>query len=365
MKVINITMVVLFATMVSAGAAKISAAQQPRVEVVFCLDTTGSMSGLIEGAKQKVWSIANQIVSGNPTPELSIGLVGYRDYGDAYITRVYDLDADLDAVFDNLMSFSAEGGGDTPEHVNRALHDAVHRIRWAKDPKTLKLIFLVGDCPPHMDYNDGYDYREICLDAVKRDIVINTVQCGDYSDTVNYWRDIARRAEGRYAMIPQDGGMQVIETPYDEELSRLNMMLEETVVPFGSAEEKAASKRRMEKVAELSPSVAAERAAFKSTSSEIGTCDLIDAVNSGSVKLQAVSDGDLPEEMRGMHQEEKEAYLAKIEQTRQKLKIRIQKLNEQRARFVAGAVKKGGRDSFDEVVAGFIANQAAEKGIRY
>src|SRR5438552_19192440 len=34
---------------------------KPRIEVCFVLDTTGSMGGLIEGAKQKIWSIANEI----------------------------------------------------------------------------------------------------------------------------------------------------------------------------------------------------------------------------------------------------------------------------------------------------------------
>ncbi|MGZ4984173.1 MAG: vWA domain-containing protein, partial [Chthoniobacterales bacterium] len=30
--------------------------KKPRIEVCFVLDTTGSMGGLIEGAKQKIWS---------------------------------------------------------------------------------------------------------------------------------------------------------------------------------------------------------------------------------------------------------------------------------------------------------------------
>ena len=51
----------------------------PQIEVVFCLDTTGSMGGLIEAAKQKIWSISNQIANGKPTPELKIGLVAFRD----------------------------------------------------------------------------------------------------------------------------------------------------------------------------------------------------------------------------------------------------------------------------------------------
>src|SRR5438874_1235832 len=52
---------------------------KPRIEVCFVLDTTGSMGGLIEGAKQKIWSIANEMISAKPTPELKLGLIGYRD----------------------------------------------------------------------------------------------------------------------------------------------------------------------------------------------------------------------------------------------------------------------------------------------
>src|SRR5262245_64748262 len=64
--------------------------ERPSVEVVFCLDTTGSMGGLIDAAKQKIWTICNQIAQGSPTPKIKIGLVAYRDRGDAYVTKVFD-----------------------------------------------------------------------------------------------------------------------------------------------------------------------------------------------------------------------------------------------------------------------------------
>src|SRR6516165_10122003 len=92
---------------------------QPKVEVVFCLDTTGSMKGLISAAKQKIWSISNQITTGNPTPYVKVGLVAYRDRGDAYITKVFDLTDDLDKVYGDLMGLQAFGGGDFPESVNQ------------------------------------------------------------------------------------------------------------------------------------------------------------------------------------------------------------------------------------------------------
>src|SRR3954454_9032798 len=128
-----------------AGADAAPAAKKPHVEVVFCLDTTGSMGGLIDGAKQKVWAICNQIAGGKPTPDLKVGLVAYRDRGDDYITRVTDLTGDLDAVHGELKKFTANGGGDAPESVNQALDDAFNKVKWSTDKRTLRIIFLVGD----------------------------------------------------------------------------------------------------------------------------------------------------------------------------------------------------------------------------
>jgi len=352
------------AALVPAGKA--TAAPQPRVEVVFCLDTTGSMGGLIEGAKQKIWSIANQIVRGEPTPELRIGLIGYRDYGDAYVTRVFPLNDDLDGVYEDLMSFRADGGGDTPEHVNRALHDAVHRISWSEDRETLKLIFLVGDCPPHMDYDDGYLYWDICMEAVTRDIIINTVQCGDYHETVAYWQEIARLGEGKYAAVAQEGGMSVVDTPFDAELARLNALLEETVIPYGSVSRRTEYEDRREKVKSMAPSLAAERAAYKSTDTGMGSYDLIDALKEGLVELEKLKDRDLPEGFRGLSLEEKRAYLADVEQKREDLMKRIAALSAERGSYIDAYLRESpGDDSFDEVVQRVIEEQAAGKGITY
>ena len=116
--------------LLSAAASKpettsIIQSELPSIEVMFVLDTTGSMSGLIAAAKEKIWSIANTLASADPAPEIKMGLVGYRDRGDAYITTFTALFDDLDAVYTQLMRFQADGGGDTPESVNQALYEAV------------------------------------------------------------------------------------------------------------------------------------------------------------------------------------------------------------------------------------------------
>jgi Mg-chelatase subunit ChlD len=173
----------------------------PRVEVAFVLDTTGSMAGLIDGAKHKIWSIANQLASGQPRPNVRMALVAYRDRGDAYVTRVHDLTEDIDAIYADLQQFTAEGGGDGPESVNQALHEAVTKLAWSNDAGVYRTIFLVGDAPPHLDYQDDVRYAASAARARQRGIVINTVQCGSLAETTPIWREIATTGGGTFAAI--------------------------------------------------------------------------------------------------------------------------------------------------------------------
>jgi hypothetical protein len=78
-------------------------ADRPHIDVVFCIDCSGSMGGVIETAKQKVWEIVNQVAKAKPMPELRIGLLGYGN-GDKTF-RSFDLSSDLDEVYKNLMTF--------------------------------------------------------------------------------------------------------------------------------------------------------------------------------------------------------------------------------------------------------------------
>ena len=70
------------------------------------------MGGLIEGAKQKIWSIANEMISAKPTPELKLGLIGYRDRGDEYVVKSFQLTDDIDSIYAHLRDFKAEGEWD-------------------------------------------------------------------------------------------------------------------------------------------------------------------------------------------------------------------------------------------------------------
>jgi len=128
------------------------------LEMVFVLDTTGSMGGLIDGAKQRIWGIVNEAMQSSSHPAVKIGLVAYRDRGDEYVTQVLPLTEDLDKVYMTLMNYNAAGGGDTAEDVRRALADGVAKAGWSESGQNVaRIIFLVGDAPPHDDYANEQD----------------------------------------------------------------------------------------------------------------------------------------------------------------------------------------------------------------
>ena len=342
-----------------------------KIDVCFVLDTTGSMSGLIEGAKQKIWSIANEITRARPAPDIRIGLIGYRDRGDEYVTKAFDLTNDIDAVYANLQAFRAAGGGDPPESVNEALHEAVNKMAWSQDRKVLKIIFLVGDAPPHMDYSGAPKYPEVCQEAMKRDLIINTVQCGALAETTPIWKEIANLSEGSYTAIAQSGGMIAVATPLDSELAELNRKLGATMVAYGdeAARRRVVSKQALSEVAPAS--VAADRLSFNTRYSKVvqGEGELLDALSEGKVKLESIRKDQLPKEWQALDAAALQAEIEKKQKTRVELQGRIQKLNKEREDYIAQErkrlVEKGKSDSFDETVAQTIRKQAARKGIDY
>lgn len=318
--------------------------ETPRAEVVFVLDSTGSMSGLIEGAKQKIWSIANSIISQDPAPEIKIGLISYRDRGDEYVTQIMDLTDDIDAVYAKLQSFRAAGGGDAPESVNQALNEAVTKMSWSPaDQNVYRVIFLVGDCPPHMDYQDDVKYPETCKLAMEKFIIINTVQCGNDYSTTPIWQDIAKKSEGQFVQIAQTGGMIVIRTPYDDEIATLTRELSSTVIPYGSMETQAAVVGKLRRAESADVVSNASRAAFnvKSKGRAVqGKGDLVQSLADDDIALEAVEEKYLPEDMKNLSKDELEKVVKEKTAKRAELNAKILDLSKKRDMWLAENAKK-------------------------
>ena len=345
------------------------------VEVVFVLDTTASMTGLIAAAKEKIWSIASTMAQADPAPEIRMGLVAYRDRGDAYVTRVVDLSADLDTMYATLMDFAAEEGGDTPESVNAALNDAIERISWSQDSSTYKVVFLVGDAPPHMDYFEDKHYPEILAAAADRGIVVNTIQCGGMPETAPIWSEIARLGHGRSFQVDQAGSAVAVATPFDAEIAELSAELDATRLYYGSSEERAEMLLKVEATDKLhehaSDAARARRGAFNATVSGLanflGENELVDDVAYGRVDLAAIPESELPETLRTLAPAEQQAAIDDLRQKRAELQEQITSLAGARDRFIADevAAAPAAPSSLDQQIYETVREQAKAVGLEY
>ena len=334
----------------------------------------GAWEGLIQTAKEKIWSIATTMASAQQTPDIRIGLVAYRDRGDAYVTKVVDLSSDLDSVYATLMDFEANGGGDGPESVNQALYDAVHNISWSQGEQAYQAIFLVGDAPPHMDYNE-VQYPEIVASALEKGIVVNTIQCGEVPMTVEPWTQIASLGNGEFFQVEQAGGAVAFTTPFDEDIAELSAELDGTRLYYGTEEEKERMRSKVaatDKLTAASSSAAlARRGEFNASeggrSNFLGDNELVAAVAGAVVKLDELEDDALPEPMQEMAPEEREAYVEGFAQRRADLQREIRSLSEQRAQYLEKKVEEAGglASSLDQKLYDAVKEQAGEAGLEY
>ena len=348
---------------------------KPKIEVVFVLDTTGSMSGLIDAAKEKIWSIASTMASAQNAPDIKMGLVAYRDRGDAYVTQNVSLSSDLDSMYAKLMDYQADGGGDSPESVNQALYEAVNNMTWSQDQNTYKVVFLVGDAPAHMDYQDDVKYPETIQVAKQKGIIINTIQAGQDSETTANWQQMASLANGDYFQVEQSGNAIAIATPFDKKMAALSRELDDTRLYYGNREQKAKQADKVEATAKLheraSDESRARRAEFNTTASGktnfLGENELVDAIVSGDIDLASIKNEDLPESIQVMPIAEQESYIRQKAEKRDNLEEEMKVLASKRNEYLKDQVEADGgrKDSFDAQIFGSIMSQAKEKGLVY
>jgi uncharacterized protein YegL len=372
------TGIALFPTLQKAQATQttqVVPAQSHRIEVVFVLDTTSSMSGLIHAAREKIWSIATTMASAQENPDIKMGLVAFRDRGDAYITRVFDLSNDLDSMYASLMDFRAQGGGDGPESVNQALYDAIHKVSWSNDSNVYRVVFLVGDAPPHMDYANDVKYPVTLAAAANKGIVVNAIQSGQHQFTRPAWQEIAALGHGKYFQVEASGNAVAVSTPFDEQLSRLAAELEDARLYYGDAETKKVQKAKLDANArlrkELSTEALARRDTFNATASGkanlLGESELVDAISSGRVELDEIEEENLPASLQAMAPAEQMEIITEQAQRRNQLQQEIKKLSASRSNFIKQkiAAEGGADDSLDEKIYRAVKDQAASIGLTY
>jgi Mg-chelatase subunit ChlD len=172
-----------------------------KLDVLFLIDTTGSMGDEIGRLKDSVRSVAERVAALPAESDLRLGMTLYRDRGDLFVTRTFDFTSSVDVFKTALAEVQAAGGGDTPEDLDAGLHEAVSKPSWRGDD-TVKLMFLIADAPPHLDYQDGADYAADVRVAARRGIKIMPIASSGLDDQGEYiYRQLAQITMGRFTFL--------------------------------------------------------------------------------------------------------------------------------------------------------------------
>lgn len=119
------------------------------LDLMFVVDTTGSMGDELWYIQAELRDVIERAqAQSTQLFDLRTSLNFYRDEGDDYVVNSHPFTSDLDAALGSLAAESAAGGGDFPEAVEQALHDAIEGHEWRAEA-TARLLFLVLDAPPH------------------------------------------------------------------------------------------------------------------------------------------------------------------------------------------------------------------------
>lgn len=337
----------------------------PVVEIVFAIDCSGSMGGVIETAKQKVWDIVNEVALAKPAPRLRIGLLGYGDADNTW--RKFDLSDDLDTVYGNLTTFKDQGW--STEYVGQAVQKSLNEMSWSapqSETKALKVIYVLGN---ETAQQGPISYLKTAPLAPEKGVFLNAIYCGS-SDGQDTWQQMATLGGGKYLTIAADGGSVMIPTPYDAKLGELNLTLNGTYLAYGARGAFAASNQVAQDsnaMAAGGASTNAARAVSKSKALyDNAGWDLVDKSREKDFKLEEVPTEELPAAMQKMTLAERKIYLEKMIAQRAAVQKEIGELGVKRAQFIQDETKKLGKtNSLDAALLQLVRSQALERGFTF
>jgi hypothetical protein len=346
-----------------------AAVDAPLVQVALLLDTSNSMDGLIDQARSQLWRVVNQLAHARRAGYGARLQVALYEYGNnrlsarsGYVRQVLPFTTDLDRVSEALFALTTNGG---EEYCGIAIQTALDDLRWSPSAHDLKVVFIAGNEP----FSQGpMDFRTVTRRARERGVVVNTIHCGPAEEgAATGWSEGARIASGAFSAIDQNRVVEYVDAPQDEEIARLSQELNNTYVPYGSAGASGWSRQQAQDQNAMKSGKGSVTSRALTKAGRLyanSTWDLVDAVLQREVDLKKLKAEELPEAMRTLTPEQRQAYVEARSHERQKLQARIARLNTARERHLATLpTKKPMDDSLDAVMAKTLRAQAARKGL--
>ena len=319
-----------------------------KIQIALILDVSGSMDGLIEQAKSQLWTVVNSIMfdeSATGYPQIEIALMEYgnkRDYRSGYMRVLVPFTSNLDWIGDEL--FSLRTGGNR-EYGPQAVKLALNNLNWSYSRRDLRLLYIAGNETFHQGY---IDYRDVASQARRRDIVVNTIFCGDYYYGRRMgWEDAARLGNGDYLNIEQNYRPHYSDNVYTDRLFSLNVQLNQTYIPYGRRGNECFQRQRNldRRAGNYGRGYASQRFITKSTGAYLNPdWDLVDAVATGRVKLEDIPTTDLPEEMKRMSLAQRKSFVNNKLNQRKKLQSEMRNVGKKQLNVIKASPVNKGKD---------------------
>jgi hypothetical protein len=353
----------------NAVADTVAADDSRDVDLVIALDISGSMEGLIESAKQRLWDITNELARARPTPALRVAVLSYGrpSYGEqAGFVRVdLPFTADLDTVNATLFAFQTDGGD---EYVSRAIQTSLDKLEWSQDADALKIVFVAGNESAEQD--PRLTIESATAAAARRGVVVNAIYCGDDgSADARGWQKVAANTNGLYASIDQNAAAVAnVATPFDAPLATLNDQLNRTYIAFGAGGERGRENlaEQDRNAASMSPAASASRTVAKAGTLYRAEWDLVDALKSGKT-LAEIPVEELPAELQALGPAQREVHVREQAERREDLQRQIAAIAAERSRFMAEQSRDdaGALQGLDAAILEGIREVAAAKGFSF
>jgi hypothetical protein len=344
---------------------------EERVQIAILLDTSGSMSGLIEQAKTQLWKIVNTFVEaerGGKTPYVEVALYQYGNSslpsGEHWIQMICPLTRDLDGLSEKLFSLTTSGG---EEYCGAVIQRAVNELEWDPRHDVYKAIFIAGNEP----FTQGpIDPTKSCRHASGHGIFVNTIHCGgEQAGISGGWKAGSTVADGTFLNINHNKHVVHVEAPQDSKILELNIKLNSTYVPYGREGAKKLSEQAAQDANAERQNSAVGRAYTKSTGNYYnGTWDLVDASRDKDFNWADVKKDDLPAPMAELSPKERQDYVEEQRRKRVEIQNEIRGLNEAREAHVAKVQAESGDtegDTLGKAVESAVRAQAGARGYSF
>ncbi|NCG19149.1 MAG: VWA domain-containing protein [Rhodobacterales bacterium] len=314
-------------------------ARQRDVDIVLCLDTSGSMEGLLDSARSRLWDIVNRVSEKEPNARLRVALITFGSPGVAsersgFVAVRTDLTDDLDALYGQIMALSTAGG---EEYVGWTLHTALTEVSWSTEDNAARIMFVAGNESADQASHQ-FNFRKLAAQARSRGIVVNSLYAGNEDQGIReQWAAIAEAGGGVYAAIDRQAGTRQVATPQDQRLVELNGALNQTYVGYGAkgSSGKANQTAQDGNARSMGSGSASTRISVKSKKVyDNSGWDLLDGLSNGAVDLDSLSDEETPAMLQGKSMDEKRAAVADMKLRRAAVKKEIEEVAQERTQWL-------------------------------